>query len=208
MNLVTLRRLLWAAVAMALVVALKLLWHPDAPQSNGQTISIGGPFSMTNQFGQKITEASFRGRPLAMFFGFTNCPDVCPTTLFRLSDLLKDLGEDGKGLQIVLVSVDPERDTPEVLRQYLEQFGSQFSGLTGTPEQLSDFAEKYRFYYKKVPQSDGNYTMDHSAGVFLFDERGSFKGTLDIHEDIKTVTAKLRRLVHISSPSVNKSVSY
>ena len=163
---------------------------------------------MTNQVGQKITEASFRGRPVAMFFGFTNCPDVCPTTLFRLSDLLKELGEDGKGLQIVLVSVDPERDTPEVLRQYLEQFGSQFSGLTGTPEQLSDFAEKYRFYYKKVPQSDGNYTMDHSAGVFLFDERGSFKGTLDIHEDIKTVTAKLRRLVHISSPSVNKSVSY
>lgn len=196
MNLKLTRYILWSFVALALAgVALFTLREPLRVEPPTNAVIIGGPFSMTNQMGQPVTEKDYLGQPMAMFFGFTNCPDICPTTLLRLTDLMKKLGPDADKLQVVLVSVDPERDTPEVLKSYLEQFDPRFSAMTGTPEQLAAFAKNYRFVYKKVPLSDSNYTLDHSAGVYLYDSNGAFVGTLDLHEDNKITFGKLSRLV-------------
>jgi protein SCO1 len=112
-----------------------------------------------------------------------------------MAQLMQLLGEDADKLQVILVSVDPERDTPEVLKPYVEAFDSRFVALTGTPQQLADFATGYRFYYKKVPTADGNYTMDHSAGVYLYDSSGAFRSTLDPHETDEVVLKKLRLLI-------------
>ena len=156
---------------------------------------IGDAFAMTSHLGQPVTEQDYLGQPIAMFFGFTNCPDICPTTLLRMTDLMKKLGPDADKLQVVLVSVDPERDTPEILKSYLEQFDSRFSAMTGTPAQLAAFAKGYRFAYKKVLLDGVNYTMDHSAGVYLYDAKGAFVGTLDPHESADIALEKLRRLM-------------
>lgn len=195
MKLGLLRRILWLLVAVATgFIALVLIQQNDRVEPKGSQIVIGGRFSMTSHLGKPVTEKDYLGQPMAMFFGFTNCPDICPTTLLRLTDLLAKLGPTADKLQVVLVSVDPERDTPEMLKSYLEQFDPRFSAITGTPEQLAAFAKNYRFTYKKVPLEDGGYTMDHSAGVYLYDAKGAFVGTLDLHEDDGVVLAKLARL--------------
>jgi protein SCO1/2 len=195
-NLRRVRYILWGFVAItAAIVALVVLRESEPPARPANTITIGGPFSMTNHLGQPVTEKDYLGQPVAMFFGFTNCPDICPTTLLRLTELMKELGPASDKLQVVLVSVDPERDTPEVLKSYLAQFDPRFSALTGTPAQLAAFAKGYRFIYKKVPLDSGSYTMDHSAGVYLYDANGGFVGTLDLHEENAVVLQKLSRLV-------------
>ena len=191
-----LRFFLWALIAVAVSVTT-IFWMREPATDKLQTgkVIIGGPFMMTSHLGQPVTEKDYLGQPLAMFFGFTNCPDICPTTLLRLSDLMKKLGPEADKLQVVLVSVDPERDTPEVLKSYIAQFDSRFSAMTGTHEQLAAFAKAYRFIYKKVPLTGGEYTMDHSAGVFLYDEKGDFVGTLDPHESDQIVLKKLVKLL-------------
>jgi protein SCO1 len=191
-----LRMLLWALVAVATFVAgLAVMRMPLAPEQETATIAIGGPFSMTDQNGKLVTEASYTGKARAMFFGFTYCPDICPTTLSRMAQLMQQLGADADKLQVILVSVDPERDTSDVLKSYVEAFDSRFVALTGTQKQLADFAAAYRFYYKKVPTADGSYTMDHSAGVYLYDAGGVFRGTLDPHEGDDIVLKKLKLLL-------------
>ncbi len=196
MNLKTVRYGLWGLVALAVAAfALFAMRQPEHAAQQDSKIVIGGPFSMISHLGQPVTEQDYLGQPMAMFFGFTNCPDICPTTLLRMTDLMKKLGPDADKLQVVLVSVDPERDTPEVLKSYLEQFDPRFSAMTGMPEQLAAFAKGYRFVYKKVPFDGVNYTMDHSAGVYLYDAKGAFVGTLDPHEDDRIALGKLSRLV-------------
>jgi protein SCO1/2 len=156
---------------------------------------IGGPYSMMSHNGETVSEKTFSGKPVAMFFGFTYCPDICPTTLARLAALLTEMGPDADKLQVILVSVDPERDTPEVLKSYLSAFNPRFVGLTGTTAQLAAFAKNYRFYYRKVPLEDGGYTVDHSAGVYLFKATGEFQGTLDAHEADEVALEKLRMAI-------------
>ena len=196
MMLKRLRFVLWVLVAVVVAAsAVFVLRQPAIDEQQAGKVVIGGLFSMTNQLGQPVTEKDYSGQPMAMFFGFTNCPDICPTVLLRMTDLMKKLGPDADKLQVVLVSVDPERDTPNVLKSYLEQFDPRFSALTGTPEQLAAFARGYRFVYKKVPLKGGEYTMDHSAGVYLYDAKGAFAGTLDPHEKDGVVLAKLTRLL-------------
>ncbi|MGL4490388.1 MAG: SCO family protein [Rhizobiaceae bacterium] len=196
MTLTRLRFALWVLVAVVVAVtAVFMLRQTATDEQQVGKVVIGGPFSMTNQLGQPVTEKDYSGLPMAMFFGFTNCPDICPTVLLRMTDLMVKLGPDADKLQVVLVSVDPERDTPDVLKSYLEQFDSRFSAMTGTPEQLAAFAKGYRFVYKKVPLTGGDYTMDHSAGVFLYEAKGAFVGTLDPHEEDAVVLAKLMRLL-------------
>jgi protein SCO1 len=191
-----LRYMLWTLVAVATLAAgLVVVNLPQERASAPSSIVIGGPFTMTDQDGRPVTEKTFQGKARAMFFGFTYCPDICPTTLSRMAQLMQLLGEDADKLQVILVSVDPERDTPEVLKPYVEAFDSRFVALTGTPQQLADFATGYRFYYKKVPTADGNYTMDHSAGVYLYDSSGAFRSTLDPHETDEVVLKKLRLLI-------------
>ena len=195
MNLRVVRGVLGLFVAVAVLSVGVWVWKQQNEVSRSSSIDIGGPFEMTTHLGTPVTENDYLGRPIAMFFGFTNCPDICPTTLLRMSDLMSKLGPSAERLQVVLVSVDPERDTPDVLKAYLEQFDRRFTALTGTSEQLATFARRYRFYYKKVLQSDGGYTMDHSAGVFLFNAKAQFVGTLDAHETDDIVLKKLQRLL-------------
>ena len=196
MTIRTTRYILWAFVALAVAgLALFSLRQADnaAPQAN--KVIIGGPFTMTSHLGKAVTEKDFLGRPMAMFFGFTNCPDICPTVLLRMTVLMAKLGPDANKLQVILVSVDPERDTPDVLKSYIAQFDPRFWAMTGTPEQLAAFAKGYRFIYKKVPLKGNDYTMDHSAGVYLYDARGGFVGTLDPHEKDDVVLEKLLLVV-------------
>lgn len=197
MTLKAIRYILWALVAVAVTgLALFALRPPENAAEQDSEIVVGGPFAMTSHLGQPVTEKDYLGQPMAMFFGFTNCPDICPTTLLRMTELMIKLGPEADKLQVVLVSVDPERDTPAILKTYLEQFDPRFSAMTGTPEQLAAFAKGYRFVYKKVPLQDGNYTMDHSAGVYLYDAKGVFVGTLDPHEKDVVVLEKLTRLLN------------
>ncbi|MCF3934214.1 SCO family protein [Acuticoccus sp. M5D2P5] len=137
----------------------------------------GGPFTLTNYDGETVTEADLEGKPRAMFFGFTHCPDVCPTSMLDAHQWLEALGEDADKLNIVFVSVDPERDTPALLKQYLNAFDERIIGLTADdPDAVRAMADEYGIYYEKVPFANGGYTMNHTADTLLFDENGAYAG--------------------------------
>jgi protein SCO1 len=143
---------LWTLAALAVLFAGAAYVTRDlalVPPRAGDAVRIGGAFSMTDQNGRAVTEQTYAGKARAMFFGFTYCPDICPTTLTRMTQLMGQLGADADKLQVILVSVDPERDTPEVLKPYVEAFDTRFVALTGTPQQLADFAASYRFITRK-----------------------------------------------------------
>lgn len=196
-NLGKVRIILWALVAIAGAAFVYLQFRPrplPEPQTNYAS-SVGGPFTLTAADGSRVTEQTLKGRPFALFFGFTRCPDVCPTTLARLAKLRGQMGAEGEKMQIVFVSVDPESDTPADIGQYTAMFGAPIVGLTGTPEEIAKIASAYRIYYAKVPQDGGNYTVDHSATVFLMDKDGRLQSTLDMKEDDDAALAKLRGLV-------------
>ena len=154
----------------------------------------GAAFTLTDQKGEPITEAAFRGHPSVIFFGFTHCPEVCPTTLFELAGWLKTLGDDGKSLHAYFVSIDPERDTPQVMNTYISNFSDRIVGISGDPEKVYAMAKSFGIFWKKVPTSDGDYTMDHTASVLLLNARGDFAGTIAYGEDPKNAIAKLKRL--------------
>src|SRR3954468_12292837 len=138
------------------------------------TAAIGGPFILTNQNSATVTDRDFRGRPLLVFFGFTHCPDVCPTTLFEVSEIMRSLGKDASRVGVGFITVDPERDTPAALKDYLSSFDPRLKALTGNVEAIAAVAKAYRVYFKKVPLADGGYTMDHTAIVYLMDKQGRF----------------------------------
>ncbi|WP_236571434.1 SCO family protein [Rhodovarius lipocyclicus] len=163
--------------------------------SGPASLAIGGPFSLTDHRGLAVTERDFRGRPMAVFFGFTYCPDVCPTTLTEMTGFIEALGPDADRIQWVFVSVDAERDTPQAMAAYLEAFDRRIIGLTGTEEQIASAARGFRVFYRRVPLEGGGYTMDHSASTFLLDAEGRFAGTLDYKESERVALEKLRMLV-------------
>lgn len=154
-------------------------------------------FELTDHRGRAVRPSDWIGRPTLVFFGFTYCPDVCPTTLSNIAAWLDDLGDGGRRLNVAFVSVDPERDTPEALADYVSAFHPRIVGHTGTPEQVAGAARAFRVAYAKV-QAGGDYTMDHTALVFLMDRNGRFSGTIDIHEDRRSALSKLRRLLGIT----------
>lgn len=150
-------------------------------------------FTLTDQSGNTVQPADWIGQPTMVFFGFTWCPDICPTTLSDISIWLEEIGPDADRMTTVLISVDPERDTPEVLRDYLSNFDSRMIGLTGPMPQIRQAADDFSAYFTKVPGDDGDYTMDHTAGVFLFNADGSFANIIDYHEDPAFAVPKIRR---------------
>jgi len=154
----------------------------------------GAPFALVDQKGAQVTEAAFRAQPSAVFFGFTHCPEVCPTTLFELDGWLKQLGLEGKPIKAYFVSIDPERDTPPVLDAYVSNVSDRITGITGSPDKVAAMAKAYGIYFKKVPLDGGDYTMDHTASVLLLDKGGSFAGTIAYGENADTALAKLKRL--------------
>jgi protein SCO1 len=148
---------------------------------------------LTDQRGQQVRVADWVGRPAMVFFGFTFCPDVCPTTLSDISDWLTELGAEADPLIVALITVDPERDTPEILADYLSNFDPRIIGLTGDPDSVALAADAFRVRYEKLPTEGGDYTMNHTAGVFLFRADGSFASIIDFHEDRKFALPKIRR---------------
>lgn len=156
--------------------------------------AFGAPFTLVDQKGAPITEAAFRGQPSVVFFGFTHCPEVCPTTLFELAGWLKTMGDEGKNLRAYFVTVDPERDTPDVIKDYVGNFSDRIVGITGDPDKVHAMAKSFGIYWKKVDTGDGDYTMDHTASVLLLNGKGDFAGTIAYGENPDTAVAKLKRL--------------
>jgi protein SCO1/2 len=191
----------WALVAVAIFVVtgiavgwLRTEWLGQRPPvTTTGAPAVGGPFSLVNHRGERVTQETFKGKPTAYFFGFTHCLEVCPTTLFDMSQRLKELGPDADRLNVVFVTVDPERDTPELLNTYLESFDPRIVALTGTPEEMVAAAKVFRITYRKVPIEGGDYTMDHSSSVIVTDAKGDLVSLIDYHEDEATALVKLRR---------------
>ena len=153
---------------------------------------------LIDQNGIARNAGDFADRPIALFFGFTFCPDVCPTTLTMLAAARDDLeiaGVNTKALQIIFVTVDPERDTPEQLKQYLSLFDANVTGLTGSPDKVRSVLQQFGVYAQKNDQGDGDYLYDHSAAVFLYRDDGSFKGTIVHNEPIAFITEKLKSIL-------------
>lgn len=157
----------------------------------------GVPFELTDQNGNTITEAAFQGRPTALFFGFTHCPEVCPTTLFELDGWLRKVDPEGGNIGAYFITVDPERDTPEMMDNYVSAVSDRIIGVSGSPEEIADVIKGFHIYAKKVPvegDPDG-YTMDHTASVFLLDEKGRFKSTIAWGENPDIAVKKLENLL-------------
>jgi len=185
-----------AILAVVVFAALGLAWASGLFGKAGQpTVTIGAPFSLTAQDGKPLSSDDLEGTPFAVFFGFTNCPEVCPTTLWEMSETLKALGPDADRLKVLFVSVDPVRDKPEFMARYLQSFDSRIVGLSGSEEEIAALAKAYRVYYRKVPLEGGDYTMDHTTSVFLMDARGEFTGTIAYEEEAASRLAKLKRLI-------------
>lgn len=194
MNIRLIRYGLWAGIA-ALSVFLVLTYISGRQTSAPKSVELGTPFNLIDQNGAPITEAAFKGHPTALFFGFTHCPEVCPTTLFEMAGLLNTLGEEGKDLRVFFISVDPERDTPEVMKGYTAAFTDRITGITGNPEEVEKLVKSWRIYAKKVPTEDGDYTMDHTASIMLLDRDARLKSTIDYKEDADVALKKLKLLV-------------
>jgi protein SCO1/2 len=158
-----------------------------------RTAAIGGPFRLVDQNGQAITDQDLKGKPFLVFFGFTHCPDVCPTTLFDVSEVMRQLGPDADRTAALFITVDPERDTAAGLKDYLASFDPHVLGLTGDPDALASVAKEYRAYYKKVPLEGSDYTMDHTAIVYLMDKEGRFVSPFSLKRKPEIAAAELRK---------------
>lgn len=188
-----LRIVLWLLVAAAAVALAGLYWRQaGTPQSQQQQVSFGGPFTLTDSHGQPFASSRLAGRPYAMFFGFTHCPDVCPTTLARLVKLRRQMGDD-EAFRILFVTVDPGRDGPAEVGKYADLFGAPIIGLTGSPAQIANVKKDFGIFSEKVGEGD-TYTVDHTATVLLFDKGGQFQSTISPDEGDEAALAKLRRL--------------
>jgi len=172
------RLLLVSFGVIAAAILAAILWtlsDSPAPTANvSGEAAIGGPFRLVDQFGDTRTPAAFRGHYMLVYFGYTNCPDVCPTTLQMEADALAKLGVRADQVIPVFITVDPARDTPKILKDYLNSFGPRFVGLTGSPKAIAAAAHAYRVYYERHPLKGGGYSMDHSNWIYLMDKNGKF----------------------------------
>ena len=155
--------------------------------------AVGGPFQLVDQNAKPITDQDFKGQPFLVFFGFTHCPDVCPTTLFEVSEIFRSLGPDAKNLRAMFVTVDPERDTPAVMKDYLASFDPRIVGATGDVDAITAAEKSFRVYAKKVPTDGGGYTMDHTAIVYLMNKDGRFVAPFNMKRRPEEAAAELKR---------------
>ena len=194
-----LRFILWGLVLVAAAALAFLLTSParlPAPRETELPLaSIGGPFTLVGADGRTFSSAKLAGKPFAIFFGFTHCPDVCPTTLARLAKLRRQLGKGGDSFAIVFVSVDPERDGPAEVGAYAKLFDTPVIGLTGSVAQIERVKKQYAVFSAKAPQAGGDYSVDHTGSVFLIDRAGKFVATLAPDENDAVALEKLKRIV-------------
>jgi protein SCO1 len=182
-----------AAFSCSLVIGLLLmLWGFGGLRSVATPAAIGGSFQLTDQNGQAVTEKNMQGQPTLIFFGFTHCPDVCPTSLFEMSEVLRAMGKDADRVNAYFISVDPERDTTEAMKDYLSSFDPHLKGLTGNPDQVAKVISAYRVYARKVPLKDGDYTMDHTALIYLMDRGGRFVSPFNLKRTPDQAAADLK----------------
>lgn len=193
------RIVLWAVVIVLAGVVSWLTIEMTKTREEMIETAYGVPFELTAQNGQPITEKAFQGKPTALFFGFTHCPEVCPTTLFELNGWMEKVDPAGDKLQAYFVSVDPERDTPEIMQQYVSNVSKRIIGITGPADKIAETLKGYRIYAKKVPVDEkdpnGDYTMDHTASVILLDANGRFSGTIAYGENPEVAEQKLQNLL-------------
>jgi protein SCO1 len=182
-------------------VAAVCVFYAMSLPVHGVTAAIGGPFTLVDDTGATVTEKTIAGKPYVMYFGYTFCPDVCPTTLLDLSGWIKKLGPDADRLNYVFVTVDPERDTVQTMHTYLSSFDKHIRGYTGTPAEIAQIAKEYRVYHQKVPTEGGGYTMDHTAVLYLIGPDGKLVTVIPYQEDEASAVAKLRNLVALTPSS-------
>jgi protein SCO1 len=197
----------WVLVALAGVAGFAAVFLCIALMATGRSSeqaggipAIGGPFELVDDNGKPVSDKQLAGKPFAMYFGYTFCPEVCPTTLLDLSRWIKDLGSDADKLNYVFVSIDPERDTPTLMHAYLSSFDPHIRGFTGTSEQIANIAREYRVYYKKIPTDNGSYVMDHSSIMYLMGADGKMVSAIAYQEDDASALKKLRSVI-ATSPS-------
>ena len=192
----TFRTAVWGMAALvALILGLMAYGNFRHPGDGFALANFGAPFKLASAKGGELDTASLKGKPYGVFFGFTHCPEVCPTTLFEMSAALKELGDQAKEFRLLFITVDPERDTLDSVKDYLANFDPHIEGLVPTMAQLPQVARAYHVYYKKQPTSDGSYTMDHTATLFLIDAQGNLKSTLSFDENRDTRIEKLKKLL-------------
>lgn len=205
----TIRTVLWTLVAVAAAGA-GWIWYtsPSGPGGAGQqggsvTQALAGAqgrygagdYELVTHEGEAVDDTVFVGKPAMVFFGFTHCPDVCPTTLGDMQHWYAELGADADKVDAYFVSVDPERDTPEVLGEYVSWVSDRITGLTGEPAEIDKMVEAWGVMAEKAPLEGGGYNVNHTASVFLLDENGDFFGTIAYEEGSETALGKLRRLI-------------
>jgi protein SCO1/2 len=185
------------AIALAIAgAAFYLTSGKSGPMGSGEAL-VGGPFSLVDQDGRRVTEKDFLGKYMLVFFGFTYCPDVCPTELQVMSAALDELGTAGNNIQPVFVSIDPERDTPAVVKEYVGNFHPRLVGLTGSAAEIAAIARAYRVYYKKAASSGASedYEMDHSTTIYLMDRQGRFRKHFGYTTDARGLARELREAI-------------
>ncbi|MCV3764584.1 SCO family protein [Rhizobium sp. TRM95796] len=187
---------------LAAVMAGLFVWLWQTAKQQETALSdepFGAPFALTRQDGQPITEQAFRGKPTALFFGFTHCPEICPTTVYELTGWLTSVDPDKSKMQAYFVSIDPARDTPQTLGTYLSNVTDRITGISGEPSKVEAMARSFKVFFKKVPtdpaKPDEDYTMDHTASVFLLDRQGRFAGTIAYGENPDVAVQKLKNLI-------------
>ena len=188
-------RVLNPILALTLALILAGCSKPAADNWHMTDISGGMPklaFRMTSD-GKPVTAQDFKGKVVALFFGYTHCPDVCPTSLFEISEVLRAMGKDADKVNAVFISVDPERDTPATMKDYLSSFDPHLQGLSGDPAEIAKVITSYRVYAKKVPTKDGDYTMDHTALVYLMDRDGRFVSPFNLKRSPEEAATELKR---------------
>jgi protein SCO1/2 len=186
--------LVLAAFVAGLVVFLAVFLYATGNLGSRSGSAIGGPFNLIDQTGKPISDVDMKGKPFLVFFGYTHCPDICPTTLFDISEVMRALGPDADRASALFISVDPDRDTPAVLKDYLSSFDPHVRGATGKQGELDKVEKAYRVYAKKVPTGkDGDYSMDHSAIVYLMDKDGRFVAPFRLDRKPEESAAELRK---------------
>jgi cytochrome oxidase Cu insertion factor (SCO1/SenC/PrrC family) len=194
--------LIFAALVLVLAAGLgiyALMPRQTAGVSSTGTALVGGPFSLIDQDGQRVTEKDFLGKYMLVFFGYTYCPDVCPTELQVMTAALDMMGADAEKIQPVFISVDPERDTPEVVKAYVENFGPRLKGLTGSPDDIAKAAKVFRVFYAKTGNTGGeDYLMDHSSIIYLMGTRGEFVKHFTYTTDAQKLAAELKDAITAS----------
>ena len=198
----SLRFMLAAAMLGGLVIlgagVLLALAHRDTPRGAAGTLlasAIGGPFSLVDQNGKTVTDADLKGKWSLVYFGFTHCPDACPTALNDIAIALDQLGLKREAVRPVFITVDPERDTPEVLKDYVASFDAPILALSGSPEEIARAAKAYRVYYAKHPEAGGDYSMDHSSVIYVMDPEGRFTASFTHQSTPEEIAERLKKLL-------------